>query len=78
VEGRTSLFFQIRQVFFHRLDFELKLCQVGFESIDLLRLGLEAALEMTTSAAIAITSAPALAISATIAGFFFIFAFLFV
>jgi hypothetical protein len=67
-------------VLFNRLDFQPQLFQVSFQSLDLFRLGLEAALEMTTPAAIttAITSTTTGAILLTITGFLFTFAFFFV
>jgi hypothetical protein len=78
MKSSTGLFLQVRQMLFHSLDFEAQLCQIRFEGIDLLRLGLEAPLEMTASAAIAITSAPTLVFLPTITGIFFTFAFFFV
>jgi hypothetical protein len=56
---------QVSQVFFHRLDFEFEFRQVGFQFLDLLGLGQEAALKTALfAAAIAATVAfPVLAIT---------------
>jgi hypothetical protein len=62
--NRSSLFPQISQPFLDGLHLEFEFCQIGFQLLDLFRLGLEAALEVVASAAAlaaTITTAPTFA-----------------
>jgi hypothetical protein len=74
----AGLFLQISQPFFHRLDLETQVRQIGFQFLNLLSLGLEPAREMTAAIAVAIASTAARAPASAIAGVILAVTFFFV
>jgi hypothetical protein len=58
--------FQICQPLLHGLNLELETCQIGFQSGDLLSLGLEPAREMFFPATVTTTRAPVATLTGTV------------